>query len=107
MIIICYILYLRSLEEKKGAVVVECAMSFAVVPQSLGGAPSSPAAAALVSTCPLGGIVMQRLSREVVKHADGPVNLIEYTQIPITFKKILTRKYLGAYLAPSVSVVTF
>jgi hypothetical protein len=66
-------------------------MSFAVVPQSLVSGASSTAAA-LVSTSPQGGIVMQRLSREVVKHADGPVNLIEYTRIPVTFKKVLTRE---------------
>ncbi len=59
-------------------------MAFAVVP--------SPKSGALESTVPAGGLIIERLSRDVVKYADGPVNLLEATQLPVMYQKILTRK---------------
>ena len=79
-----HIFYFPRLSNRKGFTVIECVVCFAVVPH--------PATGALTATISSSGLVLERLSREMVKVADGPVNLIEYTKIPITFKKILTRK---------------
>jgi hypothetical protein len=63
-------------------VVIEGAVNFAVVPSGRSGA--------LASTVSQSGFVMERLTRDQAKYADGPVNLIEATDFPILYQKAIT-----------------
>ena len=73
----------EKLNGKSGAVVMDCVCGFAVVPHPKNGS--------LVSTFKYPKIVMERMSKEVFKVADGPCRLIESVNgIEVTFKKILT-----------------
>ena len=60
-------------------------LCFAVVPD--------PSSGALASTAPAAGLVMERLTKEMVKAADGPVNLVEAMGFPVNFRKVLTRNF--------------
>ncbi len=62
---------------------------FAVVPD--------PASGALISTAPAAGLVMERLTKEMVKAADGPVNLVEAMGFPVNFRKVLTRNVIKSF----------
>lgn len=35
---------------------------------------------------------MERLSKDIAKYADGPVNLVEATEFTVLYQKIITRK---------------
>ena len=70
------------LSDKRGFIVIEGGVNFAVVPKGKGNS--------LVSTVSQSGFVMERLSKDIVKFADGPVNLIEATDFPILFQKMIT-----------------
>jgi hypothetical protein len=70
--------------EAKGCVMIEASVGFAVV--------LDPKNSAFVSTLPYPGIVFERLSKEEVKVADGPLRLLETMNVEISFRKVLTRK---------------
>jgi hypothetical protein len=82
-------LYTYSLSERRGFTVIECVICFAVVPD--------PASGALISTAPAAGLVMERLTKEMVKAADGPVNLVEAMGFPVNFRKVLTRNVIKSF----------
>lgn len=71
------------LRVKHGLVVVEGFPGFAVV-ETVNGV--------LVSTNPSPGIALERLSREIVSVADGPIRLLEETPCSFVFQRTLTRK---------------
>lgn len=51
-----------------------------------------PRYSALVSTTKVPSLLFQRMSKEEVKIADGPMRLLETMDLDISFRKILTRK---------------
>lgn len=63
---------------------IEAALGFGVVPD--------PKSGAYVSTLKSPSIVFERLSKEEVKVADGPLRLLETMDLDISFRKVLTRK---------------
>lgn len=75
--------------ESKGFTVLEAAVGFAVV--------LDPRNSALVSTVGSPGVVFQRLSKEEVKIADGPLRLLETMSVVSYFRKTITRKYCVFY----------
>lgn len=75
--------------ESKGFTVLEAAVGFAVV--------LDPRNSALVSTVGSPGVVFQRLSKEEVRIADGPLRLLETMSVVSYFRKTITRKYCALY----------
>jgi hypothetical protein len=72
--------------ESKGFTVVEGVVGFAVIPD--------PKHGAAVSSLPRPGVLFERLSKDAVKVADGPLRLLERMDVDISFRKTLTRKCL-------------
>lgn len=72
--------------ELSGFSVLEAAVGFAVV--------MDPRNSALVSTVTTPGIVFQRLTKEEVEIADGPLRLLETMSVVSYFRKNITRKYI-------------
>lgn len=70
--------------ESKGFTVIEGAVGFAVVPDAK--------SSAVVATLPRPAILFERLSKEAVKVADGPLRLLERMDVDVSFRKTLTRK---------------
>ena len=71
------------LNGKSGAVVMDCVCGFSVVPHPKNGA--------LVSTFRNPKIIMERMSKEVFKVADGPCRLLENLNgIEVVYKKVLS-----------------
>lgn len=63
---------------------IEGAVGFAVVPDAK--------SSAVVATMPRPAILFERLSKEAVKVADGPLRLLERMDVDVSFRKTLTRK---------------
>jgi hypothetical protein len=63
---------------------LEATIGFAVV--------VDPKTSAFISTVRSPGIVFERMSKEKVKLADGPLRLLETMNVEISFRKVLTRK---------------
>ena len=76
--------------EGKGFTVIEGVVGFAVVPD--------PRHGAAVATLPSPGILFERLSKDAVKVADGPLRLLERMDVDISFRKTLTRKASSYYV---------
>ena len=70
--------------EGKGFTVIEGVVGFAVVPD--------PKHGAVVASLPRPGICFERLTKEAVKVADGPLRLLERMDVEVSFRKTLTRK---------------
>jgi hypothetical protein len=70
--------------EGKGLTMIEACMGFSVV--------VDPRTSAYISTVRSPGIIFERLSKEEVKVADGPLRLLETMKLDINFRKTLTRK---------------
>lgn len=71
--------------EGKGFTVIEGVVGFAVLPD--------PRHGAAVASLPRPGILFERLTKEAVKVADGPLRLLERMDVDVSFRKVLTRKY--------------
>ena len=65
---------------------LEAAIGFAVV--------VDPKSSAFISTVKSPAIVFERMSKEKVKIADGPLRLLETMNLEVNFRKVLTRKFL-------------
>lgn len=77
---------------------MEGSVNFAVVPAAKSGA--------LVSLVPQAGFILERLSKDIATYAEGPVNLIEATDFPVLYQKIITRKWLCLrFLLPIVTAI--
>jgi hypothetical protein len=70
--------------EGKGFTVIEGVVGFAVIPD--------PKHGAAVASLPRPGILFERLTKEAVKVADGPLRLLERMDVDVSFRKTLTRK---------------
>eukprot|EP00599_Poterioochromonas_sp_BG-1_P001738 CAMPEP_0173149196 /NCGR_PEP_ID=MMETSP1105-20130129/10183_1 /TAXON_ID=2985 /ORGANISM="Ochromonas sp., Strain BG-1" /LENGTH=398 /DNA_ID=CAMNT_0014064019 /DNA_START=36 /DNA_END=1229 /DNA_ORIENTATION=+ len=68
--------------ESKGSTAIEASLGFAVV--------IDPKTSAYVSTLKSPSVVFERLSKEDVKVADGPLRLLETMDLDISFRKVLT-----------------
>lgn len=80
---------LKRLASKRDFTVIECVVGFAVVPH--------PVTKSLISTTHSTGssiIMMERLTKELVKTSDGPVNLVETMPFTFLFQKTLTSELL-------------
>jgi hypothetical protein len=71
--------------EGKGFTVIEGVVGFAVIPD--------PKHGAVVASLPRPGILFERLTKEAVKVADGPLRLLERMDVDVSFRKTLTRKF--------------
>jgi hypothetical protein len=47
---------------------------------------------AYIATTQYPAVMLERLSREAVKVADGPMNLLETMEMDFSFRKVLTRE---------------
>jgi hypothetical protein len=82
---VCIRVLLRSFRlEGKGFTVIEGVVGFAVIPD--------PKHGAAVASLPRPGILFERLTKEAVKVADGPLRLLERMDVDVSFRKTLTRK---------------
>lgn len=70
--------------ESRGFTVIEGVVGFAVV--------LDPKYCAAVATTSQPSILFERLTKEAVKVADGPLRLLEAIDVDVHFRKILTRK---------------
>ena len=70
---------------KSGITFIECVVGF--------GAIQHPKSLAYVSTVLHPKIAIVRLSSEILRIADGPVNLLEATNIHLFYKKVLQSKH--------------
>ncbi len=48
---------------------------------------------AYIATTQYPAVMLERLSREAVKVADGPMNLLETMEVDFSFRKVLTREF--------------
>lgn len=76
--------FVVSLSGRNGSVVIECVVGF--------GAVVHPTTGGFVSTIPNCGFAFERLSREIVELATGPVNLMEAMELDVNYRKTLTRE---------------
>lgn len=72
------------LSVKSGVVFIECVVGFGVI--------QHPRSMAYVSTVPHPKLAIVRLSNELQRIADGPISLLEATNIHIFYKKVLQSK---------------
>ena len=72
--------------ESKGLTTIEAVVGFSVV--------LDPKYSAYISTVRDPGLMFCRLSKEEVKVADGPLRLLETMDLNISFRKVLTRKFI-------------
>lgn len=84
-VFVCFIFHTFRVESK-GCTVLEASIGFAVV--------IDPRSNACISTVKHPAVVFERLSKEKVKIADGPLRLLETMDLDIYFRKVLTRKYI-------------
>lgn len=70
--------------EAKGITMIEAVVGFSVV--------LDPKYNALKPTTRSPAVVYERLSKEDVKYADGPLRLLETMNVDVYFRKVLTRK---------------
>ena len=78
--------------------ILEGAVCFAVVP-------NAKANYALKSTSLYPAIVLERLRKEDVKLADGPLNLIEHMDISFLYRKNITRTILVRYARQNTLII--
>ena len=64
---------------------MEGVVGFAVVPD--------PKHSAMVATTPRPALLFERLTKESIKTADGPLRLLERMDVEVHFRKTLTRAW--------------
>lgn len=82
-----------------GFTVLETAVGFAVV--------LDPRNSALVSTIKSPSIIYQRLTKEEVEIADGPLRLLETMSLVTYFRKNVTRKFRSMYIISSCTLIYY
>jgi hypothetical protein len=76
--------------EGKGFVVIEGGVGFAVIPD--------PKHGAMVASVPRPAILFERLTKESLDVADGPMRLLEHMGVDVYFRKTLTRKHICLFI---------
>lgn len=84
----------KQLGSKKGLTILEGVVGFAVVP--------NPKSGVLTSTVPTPRVTLLRLSKEVAAVAEGPLNLLEHTNLSFLYSKSLTVHSWGVLVFESV-----
>jgi hypothetical protein len=87
------------LSSKKDFTVIECVIGFAVVSLAPNGV--------LISTSHCTGsntVIIERLTKEMVKTSDGAVNLLETMPFTFVFQKTLTSMFISSYTTPENNI---